>query len=328
MLIRITPPNDIKSSEITDESVYRNRRRFIREAGFLGIAAGLGAPQVAQAMGKLVNARVNGVAGPQGQLGAVTMGEELRRDLTSWEDVTTYNNYYEFGTGKDDPARTAGSLRTKPWTVKVEGLVKKPADYQLEDLIKPHKMEDRIYRHRCVEAWSMVVPWRGFPMSELIKRVEPLPSAKYLELTTLNDPRQMPGVRFPVLDWPYVEGLRMDEAMHPLAMFVTGVYGTDLPNQNGAPLRHVVPWKYGFKSCKSIVKIRFTDREPRTAWNVAAPHEYGFFANVNPSVDHPRWSQKRERVIGSIRSKTTLMFNGYGDQVASLYSGMDLTRYY
>jgi sulfoxide reductase catalytic subunit YedY len=206
-------------------------------------------------------------------------------------------------------------------------MVKKPADYQLEDFIKPHKLEDRIYRHRCVEAWSMVVPWRGFPMSDLIKRVEPLPSAKYVEFTTLMDPKQMPGQRFPVLDWPYVEGLRLDEAMHPLTLFVTGVYGVDLPNQNGAPLRHVVPWKYGFKGCKSIVRIRFTDTEPRTAWNQATPHEYGFYANVNPTVHHPRWSQAREDVIGSIRKKATLMFNGY-DQVASLYSGMDLRRFY
>ena len=210
----------------------------------------------------------------------------------------------------------------------MDGLVKKPADYQLEDLVKPHKIEDRIYRHRCVEAWSMVVPWRGFPMADFVKRVEPLPSAKYIEFTTLMDPKQMPGQRYPVLDWPYTEGLRLDEAMHPLTLFVTGVYGVDLPNQNGAPLRIVMPWKYGFKGCKSIVRIRFTDKEPATAWNKAAPHEYGFYANVNPTVDHPRWTQARETVIGSIRKKATLMFNGYGDQVASLYSGMDLRKQY
>ncbi|HEX6315941.1 MAG TPA: protein-methionine-sulfoxide reductase catalytic subunit MsrP [Gemmatimonadaceae bacterium] len=326
MLIRITPKHPVASSEITDESVYRNRRQFLRDAGLLGVAAAtVSAPGVAEAM-----SRLGRKLPPQGRppkLGPVAMGEELRRDLTDWEDVTTYNNFYEFGTAKDDPAPNAKNFRTRPWTVKVDGMVKKPADYQLEDFIKPHKLEDRIYRHRCVEAWSMVVPWRGFPMSDLIRRVEPLPSAKYIELTTLLDPKQMPGQRFPVLDWPYVEGLRLDEAMHPLAMFVTGVYGVDLPNQNGAPLRHVVPWKYGFKGCKSIVRITFTDKEPKTAWNLAAPQEYGFYANVNPTVDHPRWSQKRERIIGGIRSKATLMFNGY-EEVASLYSGMDLRRFY
>jgi sulfoxide reductase catalytic subunit YedY len=326
MLIRITPKHPVASSEITDESVYRNRREFLRDAGLLGVAAAtVASPRVAEAMARLGRTLPGQGAPPK--LGPVSMGEQLRRDLTDWEDVTTYNNFYEFGTAKDDPAPNARNFRTRPWTVKVDGLVKKPADYQLEDFLKPHKLEDRIYRHRCVEAWSMVVPWRGFPMSDLIKRVEPLPSAKYIELTTLLDPKQMPGQRFPVLDWPYVEGLRLDEAMHPLAMFVTGVYGVDLPNQNGAPLRHVVPWKYGFKGCKSIVRIQFTDKEPRTAWNQAAPQEYGFYANVNPSVDHPRWSQKRERIIGGIRSKATLMFNGY-DEVASLYSGMDLRRFY
>jgi len=325
MLIRVTPPHAIKSSEITDESVYRNRREFLREAGLLGIAAAtVAVPNVAEAMSRL--RRPVPQQGP-GKVGTVSMGEELRKDLTDWEDVTTYNNFYEFGTAKDDPAPNARNFKVKPWTVKVDGMVKKPADYQLEDLLKPHKMEDRIYRHRCVEAWSMVVPWRGIPMADLIKRVEPLPSAKYIELTTLMDPKQMPGQRFPVLDWPYVEGLRLDEAMHPLAMFVTGVYGVDLPNQNGAPLRHVVPWKYGFKGCKSIVRIRFTDKEPMTAWNKAAPQEYGFYANVNPTVNHPRWSQAREQVIGSIRKKPTLMFNGY-EQVASLYSGMDLKKFY
>ncbi len=324
MLIRVTPRHAIPSSEVTDESVYRNRREFLRQAGLLGAAvAGVGLPRLARAMDG---------AGPQGQgpgkLGAVAMGEDLRKDLTDWGDVTSYNNFYEFGTAKDDPAPNARAFRVKPWTVKVDGLVKKPADYQLEEFMKPHRLEDRIYRHRCVEAWSMVIPWRGFPMADLVRRVEPLPSAKYVEFTTLMDPKQMPGQRFPVLDWPYTEGLRLDEAMHPLALFVTGVYGTDLPNQNGAPLRHVVPWKYGFKGCKSIVRIRFTDREPATAWNKAAAHEYGFYANVNPGVDHPRWSQKRERIIGGIRSKATLMFNGYGDQVASLYAGMDLAKFY
>jgi sulfoxide reductase catalytic subunit YedY len=326
MLIRVTPEHPIASSEITDESVYRNRRAFLREAGLLGVAAAtVAVPKVAAAMERL---RRPITQQAPGKLGPVTMGEELRGDLTDWEDVTTYNNYYEFGTAKDDPAPNSRNFKVTPWTGKVDGMVKKPADYQIEDLIKPHKLEDRIYRHRCVEAWSMVIPWRGFPMADFIKRVEPLPSAKYIEFTTLMDPKQMPGQRYPVLDWPYVEGLRMDEVMHPLTLFVTGVYGTDLPNQNGAPLRHVVPWKYGFKGCKSIVRIRFTDKEPETAWNKATPHEYGFYANVNPTVDHPRWTQRRERIIGGIRSKATLMFNGYGDQVASLYSGMDLRKFY
>jgi sulfoxide reductase catalytic subunit YedY len=326
MLIRVTPKHAIASSEITDESVYRNRRQFLREAGLLGVAAAaVGVPKVAKAMERY--RRPTPQQAP-GKLGPVAMGEELREDLTEWRDVTGYNNFYEFGTAKDDPEANSKNFKARPWTVKIDGMVKKPANYQLEEFIKPHKLEDRIYRHRCVEAWSMVIPWRGFPMAELIKRVEPLPSAKYIELTTLMDPKQMPGQRFPVLDWPYVEGLRLDEAMHPLALFVTGVYGVDLPNQNGAPLRHVVPWKYGFKGCKSIVRIRFTDKQPMTAWNVATPHEYGFYANVNPKVDHPRWSQARENVIGSIRKKPTLMFNGYGEQVASLYSGMDLAKFY
>jgi sulfoxide reductase catalytic subunit YedY len=326
MLIRVTPKHAIASSEITPESVYRNRREFLRDASLLGVAAAtVAVPRVAEAM-----ERLRGPVPQQapGKLGPVAMGEELRKDLTEWGDVTTYNNFYEFGTAKDDPAPNAKNFRVKPWTVKVDGLVKKPADYQLEDLIKPHKIEDRIYRHRCVEAWSMVIPWRGVPMADFVKRVEPLPSAKYIEFTTLMDPKQMPGQRYPVLDWPYTEGLRMDEAMNPLTLFVTGVYGVDLPNQNGAPLRNVMPWKYGFKGCKSIVRIRFTDKEPATAWNKAAPQEYGFYGNVNPTVDHPRWSQARENVIGSIRKKATLMFNGYGDQVASLYSGMDLRKLY
>ncbi len=319
MLIRKTPPHAIRSSEITDESVYRNRRAFLKEAGLLGLAtAGLGPTLL----------RAATPSRPQGVPFKATIGEALRSQLTSWDDVTGYNNFYEFGTDKSDPAANAGSLKTKPWTVRVDGLVKKPADYHLEDFLAPQKLEDRIYRHRCVEAWSMVIPWRGFPMADFIKRVEPLPSAKYVQFTTLLDPSQMPGERIPVLQWPYVEGLRLDEAMNPLAMFVVGVYGRTLPNQNGAPLRHVVPWKYGFKGCKSIVRISFTEAQPHTAWNVAAPDEYGFYANVNPEVDHPRWSQARERIAGSFRSKATLMFNGYADQVASLYAGMDLRKNY
>jgi sulfoxide reductase catalytic subunit YedY len=321
MLIRTTPQHPIPASEITPETLYRNRRAFLREAGLAGIALA-GVPGLARAADRLRGTAL------QDSLGAVTQGEELRKELTPWVDVTGYNNFYEFGTDKEDPAANARNFRTRPWTVKVEGMVKKPADYQLEDFIKPHKLEDRIYRMRCVEAWSMVIPWQGFPMADFIRRVEPMPSAKYVEFTSLNDARQMPGVRFPVLDWPYVEGLRLDEAMHPLTLMVTGVYGKTLPNQNGAPLRFVAPWKYGFKGGKSIVKIRFTDQEPRTAWNKAAPHEYGFYANVNPEVDHPRWSQATERRIGELRRRRTLMFNGYADQVARLYAGMDLRKQY
>jgi sulfoxide reductase catalytic subunit YedY len=320
MIIRVTPQHPVRSSEITPEDVYLNRRSFLKQAGLLGAAAaGLGAPALAGAL-----------EGPGPRQGAypTTMGQDLRGELTPWEDVTSYNNFYEFGTDKSDPVENARNFRTKPWTVRVEGLVANPADYQLEDFIKPHKLEERIYRHRCVEAWSMVVPWLGFPMADLIKRVQPTSSARYVEFTTLADPKQMPGLSVPVLRWPYVEGLRLDEAMHPLTMFVVGVYGKMLPNQNGAPLRHVVPWKYGFKGCKSIVKIRFTDKEPQTAWNVATPHEYGFYANVNPEVDHPRWSQAKERRIGKLFRISTLMFNGYGDQVASLYSGMDLRKFF
>lgn len=311
MIIRVTPDHPIPSSEITPEGVYQNRRDFVKEAGLLGVG---------------LAATLSGARTAKAQQGGTSIGgAELKGELTPEEDVTSYNNFYEFGTGKDDPKPNAKNFRTKPWTVKVEGMVAKPATYNIEDFLKPHKLEDRIYRHRCVEAWSMVIPWMGFPMSDLIKRVEPTASAKYIQFTTALDPQQMPGVRFPVLDWPYVEGLRLDEAMHPLAMMVVGVYGKMLPNQNGAPLRHIVPWKYGFKSCKSIVSIKFTDKQPATAWAVATPNEYGFFANVNPEVDHPRWTQARERRIGELRRRDTLMFNGY-TQVASLYSGMDLRR--
>jgi len=248
--------------------------------------------------------------------------------LNEYQDIATYNNFYEFGTEKGDPAVNANTLKTTPWKVKVDGLVNKPADYNLEDIVKPQALEERIYRLRCVERWSMVIPWVGFPLSTLLKRIEPKPAAKYVEFTTLLNPQQMPGQRRQVLEWPYVEGLRLDEAMHPLAILAVGLYGEYLPNQNGAPLRLVVPWKYGFKSIKSIVRIRLTDREPMNSWQLSAPNEYGFYSNVNPERDHPRWSQARERRIGEFLMRPTLIFNGYGDQVASLYSGMDLKRYY
>jgi sulfoxide reductase catalytic subunit YedY len=240
--------------------------------------------------------------------------------------VTGYNNFYEFGTAKDEPARNAGSLRPRPWKVRIDGEVGKPGDYDFDDLVNPYNPEERIYRHRCVEAWSMVVPWQGFPLKDLVKRIEPTSRARFVEFTTLHDVQQMPGQRSRILPWPYVEGLRLDEAMHPLALLVTGVYGKPLPNQNGAPLRLVVPWKYGFKGGKSIVRIRLTDRQPQNTWNVVAPDEYGFYANVNPAVDHPRWSQARERRLGEFFKRPTLPFNGYGDQVAGLYVGMDLKK--
>ena len=320
MLICMTPEHPIRSSDITSESQYENRRAFLKEAGLFG--AGLAAVAL--------TARRGGAqpASSTPQQGTSIAGTELKPELTPWEDVTGYNNFYEFGTGKEDPAENAKNLKTKPWTVKVEGLVAKPGTYDLDDFLKPHKLEERIYRHRCVEAWSMVIPWLGFPMADFVKRMQPLGSAKYVEFTTLLDPKQMPGQRVPVLRWPYVEGLRLDEALNPLTLFAVGVYGKMLPNQNGAPLRHVVPWKYGFKSCKSIVRVRFTETMPKTAWSEATPSEYGFYANVNPEVDHPRWSQAKERRIGEFRRRDTLMFNGYGQYVASMYSGMDLRRNY
>jgi sulfoxide reductase catalytic subunit YedY len=249
--------------------------------------------------------------------------------LNAFEEITGYNNFYEFGTGKNDPQRYAGRLTTSPWTVKIDGLCNKPADYQLEDLIRPHQLEERIYRLRCVEAWSMVVPWIGIPLAEILKRAEPQSKATFVAFTTLLRPNEMIGQREPALEWPYIEGLRMDEAMHPLTILAVGLYGKTLMNQNGAPIRLVVPWKYGFKSIKSIVRIRFVDRMPKTSWSIANPGEYGFYSNVNPEVDHPRWSQATERRIpGYFKNHKTLMFNGYGDQVASMYSGLDLRKNY
>ncbi|MBI3791170.1 MAG: protein-methionine-sulfoxide reductase catalytic subunit MsrP [Gemmatimonadetes bacterium] len=303
MLIR--PPADIPSSEITPEALYVNRRDF------LGRAAGA-----------LAAASIGGAA-----LAATARAQGDDDKPNTYEDITTYNNFYEFGTDKSDPAENAKGFKTRPWTVKVDGMVKKPAEYQIEDFLKPHKLEDRVYRHRCVEAWSMVIPWQGIPMAEVIKRFDPLPSAKFVQFQTLLDPQRMPGQQRAVLQWPYTEGLRLDEAMHPLAMFGTGIYGKTLLPQNGAPLRTIIPWKYGFKATKSIVRITFTDTMPRTTWNLAAPNEYGFYANVNPEVDHPRWTQSKERRIGEFRRRATLMFNGY-PAVASLYRGMDLRANY
>jgi sulfoxide reductase catalytic subunit YedY len=319
MLLKNAP--DIRSSEITDKKVYLRRREFIQAAALttIGAAAGtFGAREAAAQSWPRVKI--------PGQIKDSGWGKGEKP--TSYQDITTYNNYYEFGTEKEEPAQNAGSLKTKPWTVKIDGLVAKPADYLFEDLIKPHQLEDRIYRLRCVERWSMVIPWVGIPLADVLKRVEPQSTAKFVEFTTLLDMRQMPGARRPVLDWPYVEGLRLDEAMHPLTILAVGLYGEYLPNQNGAPIRLVVPWKYGFKSIKSIVRIRLTDSQPMNSWQRSAPQEYGFFSNVNPERDHPRWSQERERRIGEFLMRPTLMFNGYGDQVASLYAGMDLKRFY
>jgi sulfoxide reductase catalytic subunit YedY len=320
-MIIIRRPADILSSEITAESVYLARREFIAHAGGMGVAlAG------ASLLGLGCSAGDARAEREGGRVAASAGGAVAQEKTNSYEDITSYNNYYEFGTDKSDPKENAQQLRTRPWTVAVDGLVKTPKSYAFEDLVKPHKLEDRIYRLRCVEAWSMVIPWQGIPLRDLITRFEPLPSAKFVTFTTLLNPQQMPGQRRRVLDWPYVDGLRMDEAMHPLAFIATGLYGKPLPNQNGAPLRLVVPWKYGFKGVKAIVRISFVAEQPKTTWNMAAPDEYGFYANVNPEVDHPRWTQSRERRIGEFRRRETLMFNGYADQVASLYRGMDLRR--
>ncbi|RMF88988.1 MAG: protein-methionine-sulfoxide reductase catalytic subunit MsrP [Nitrospinota bacterium] len=321
MLIKIKRPSDCRESEVTDKRLYLERRRFLRLAWgtVLATAAGVVGPELGSPRPALAGEKLKGV-----RKGPFSTDEEL----TPYKAVTTYNNFYEFATDKRSPAELAKNFQTKPWTVAIEGEVKKPAVYALEDLLKPHPLEERIYRLRCVEAWSMVIPWVGFPLGDLIKRLEPTSKAKYVEFVTLYDPEQMPGQRYPVLKWPYVEGLRMDEAMHPLTILAVGLYGEVLPNQNGAPLRLVVPWKYGFKSIKSIVKIRFVEQQPVTTWHRAAPHEYGFYANVNPEVDHPRWSQARERRIGEFFKRKTLMFNGYAEEVAHLYAGMDLRKYY
>ena len=317
MLIR--PSSDIQPSEITDQASLVRRRDFMRTAAGLGLAGGL------YGVGLWDSASVHAAS----KLSGVSKSTySINEPLTPLEAITSYNNYYEFGTDKSDPAAYAGKLKTRPWQVKIEGEVGKPRTYDIDDLLKLAPLEERIYRMRCVEGWSMVIPWVGFPLSALIKRAEPTGNAKFVEFVTLLDPAQMPGQGVRVLQWPYVEGLRMDEAMHPLTILAVGLYGKTLPNQNGAPLRLVVPWKYGFKGVKSIVSIRFTDKQPATTWNRAAPGEYGFYANVNPEVDHPRWSQATERRIGEFFRRKTLMFNGYGDQVASLYTGMDLRKFY
>jgi sulfoxide reductase catalytic subunit YedY len=319
---------DLPSREITDPGLYRNRRGFLRDA--LVAAAGTAlVPTIACGAGDANGAEQPAVArGPK--LPDVTKNATFSVDeaATSYDDATSYNNFYEFGTDKGDPKRNAHTLRTRPWSVEIAGEVAKPGTIGLEDLMRPHPLEERIYRMRCVEAWSMVIPWVGFPLADVLKRFEPTSEARFVQFTTLLDSEQMPGQKRSVLDWPYIEGLRLDEAMHPLTLLAVGMYGEVMPNQNGAPLRLVVPWKYGFKGIKSIVKIELTRTQPKTSWNLSAPREYGFFSNVNPEVDHPRWSQARERRIGEFRKRPTLPFNGYGEQVASLYSGMDLAKFY
>jgi len=314
---------DIPSSEITDKKLYLNRREFIRTTtgtaaavatGVLGAEAFLHAATPAPHGRKLENVKKS----------PFSADEKPNR----WEEITTYNNYYEFGVDKDQPSMFARNLKPEPWTVTVEGECNKKGPMNLEDVLKGKTLEERIYRHRCVEAWSMVIPWVGFPLADFIKQCDPTSKAKYIEFRTLNDAKQMPGLRSGVLNWPYVEGLRMDEAMHPLTILAVGLYGEVIPNQDGAPLRLAVPWKYGFKHIKSIVKVRFVEKQPLNTWQEQASNEYGFYANVNPTVDHPRWTQATERRIGEFLRRKTMMFNGYGDQVASLYTGLDLKKNY
>ena len=313
----------IPARDITDEAVYRDRRRVLAALGLLPALGVAGCSEAAPPPSNVV------VTPEQAKSGFRTAEEQTRE-----ADATTYNNFYEFGTNKDDPSNAAKTLRTKPWTVAVGGHCARPGKLSLDDLLKGLQPQERIYRMRCVEGWSMVIPWLGVPLVDVLKRFEPTSKAKYVAFTSLADPRQMPGVRVPVLDWPYREGLRIDEAMHPLTLLATGLYGKPLPQQNGAPLRLIVPWKYGFKGIKSIIAITFVERMPKTAWNMSQPSEYGFFSNVNPAVDHPRWSQKTERRIAGSASKLfaeripTLPFNGYAAQVSSLYAGMDLKKWF
>jgi sulfoxide reductase catalytic subunit YedY len=309
---------DLKDRDATPEALWRSRREFLK----LGAAGAIGAvlaPAVARAREE-----------PSGEILEPAKRQELAggEKPTPWEDVTSYNNFYELGTEKHDPKSNAGSLVTRPWTLRVDGEVKAPLTLDRDQLLRTFPLEERIYRMRCVEAWSMVIPWVGFPLADLVRRVQPTSRAKFVAFTTVHDPNRLPGQKRPVLDWPYVEGLRIDEATHPLALLAVGLYGRVLPGQNGAPIRLVVPWKYGFKGAKSLVRISFVEGQPETAWNLSAPHEYGFYANVNPEVDHPRWSQGKERRIGEFFRRKTLPFNGYGEEVAALYSGMDLRKNY
>ncbi len=329
---KIGPSPEIKASEITPREIFEKRRMIVRAAATGAFGATL-APFFARSA--LAQTLTSPNPGSSKLPAKANAQYTLNEKPTRYKDVTNYNNFYEFGTGKEDPARSAHALITRPWTIAVEGHVKTPKVFDIDELLKLAPLEERIYRLRCVEGWSMVIPWIGIPLAELIRRVEPTGNAKYVEFTSLADAKQMPGLSVKVLDWPYVEGLRMDEAMHPLTLLTFGLYGEILPKQNGAPVRVVVPWKYGFKSAKSIVRIRFTETEPKTSWHVAAPDEYGFYSNVNPTVAHPRWSQATEQRIGEGSGnilfppkRKTLMFNGYAEQVAALYAGMDLKKFF
>ena len=314
----IKKPADISSAEITPKHLYLNRRNFLLGAGALA-----GAAFASRRIGQIVSPLDRVLADTK--LNASQSSFSTTEKQTPVNDITHYNNYYEFSTDKYEPADLAKNFNPRPWTIKVEGLVNKPKTFDIDALLKMH-LEDRIYRMRCVEGWSMVIPWVGFPLSSLLSQVEPNSKAKFVEFTTLYDPKRYPGQQRNVLEWPYVEGLRMDEAMHPLTILAVGLYGETLPNQDGAPVRLVVPWKYGFKGIKAIVKIKLVEHQPTSTWTKAGPNEYGFYSNVNPNVDHPRWSQAKERRIGEFFKRPTLMFNGYGDQVASLYIGMDLKK--
>jgi len=324
ILIRTPLTGEPRESEVTTEAVYLRRREFLTTAGagLLLFGTGLAGCRSQDRS----EAAETPATGADAIAGVVKSPLSTDEEPTAYDDVTGYNNFYEFGTDKSDPARNAHSLVTDPWTVTIGGAVARPEKVALEDLLKAHTPEERIYRLRCVEAWSMVIPWIGIPLASVLARHQPTGDAKYVALRTLHDPEQMPGQRRAVLEWPYREGLRIDEAMHPLTILAFGMYGRAMPNQNGAPLRLVVPWKYGFKSIKSIVAIDLVTEQPQTSWNMQAPGEYGFYSNVNPDVDHPRWSQRKERRIGEFLRRETLPFNGYGDQVASLYSGMDLKK--
>ena len=324
----IKRPNDIQPSEITPRSVFRERRRFMRGAAGVATAALFGSGFSLLGTRRAAALAADPDANGQKLEGVVESAWGGDEELTPYSDITSYNNFYEFGTDKRDPSRHADKFTPLPWKVKVLGECEKPGMYDYEDIVKPHRLEERIYRLRCVEAWSMVVPWVGIPLADVLARFAPTSKAKYVAFRTVFRPSEMRGQYRPILDWPYVEGLRIDEAMHPLTLLTVGLYGEVLPNQNGAPIRLVVPWKYGFKSIKSIASIEFTEKEPPTSWNLAAPREYGFYSNVNPNVSHPRWSQRRERRIGELFKRETLMFNGYEDEVAGLYAGMDLKASY
>ena len=321
MLIKAKKASDVRSSEITSKSVYQSRRRFLATAAIAGAGAAFGT------IGPAMAAPVRGAKLANAHKSKWTQ-QALGEEVTEYGPIANYNNFYEFGTGKTDPAENSTKFKPRPWSLAVDGAVEKPGVYDLEDFLKPHQLEERVYRFRCVEAWSMVIPWVGIPLADVIKRLGPTGNAKYVAFETLHDPRRMPGQRRSVLQWPYREGLRMDEAMNALALLVVGLYGEVLPNQNGAPIRLMVPWKYGFKSIKSIVKMSFQAEQPPTSWNMSAAREYGFYSNVNPTVNHPRWSQAKERRIGDFLKRPTKMFNGYEEEVAHMYAGMDMRKNY